>query len=92
MKVKMRTNLGTVDASAIGVDAKQCRDGMVTEVSDAAGQWLVKRRFADELPEIHAVPPQPMQAVPPVRTQAEQPKEKPVRKPDQGGESAKASK
>lgn len=65
MKVRMRTNLGTVHAAAIGVKASECLQGMEPEVSEDAGQWLVKRRMADEVPVIHAVPRETMMAVPP---------------------------
>jgi hypothetical protein len=69
MKVRMTTNLGFVHANNIGVDYRDCKTGMVVEVSEAAGQWLVKNRKAVE--EIHAVPPvAPMKAVPPEPTKA----------------------
>ena len=69
MKIRMKTNLGTVHAKAIGADAATCRSGEELTVSDAAGRWLVDRRMADELPDElpeQAEPPAvQMKAVPP---------------------------
>lgn len=67
MKVRMRTNIGTVHAKAIGVDAGKCKSGEEVVVDETAGKWLVDRKMADELPDedqMRAVPVEPMRAVP----------------------------
>lgn len=69
MKVRMRTNLGTIDAASIGVDAAKCRAGMEPDVNTEAAQWLIGRRMANAV--MHAVPPEPMQAVPPATVKPE---------------------
>lgn len=84
MKVRMRTNLGTNDAAALGLKWAECQDGMQVKVPDAVGTHLVSRRMADELPDIEAVPPPTMHAVPPAAMHAVPPTKeaKPEPKPE----------
>lgn len=70
MRIRMRTNLGTVHAKEIGVNAGECQAGNETVVNDDAGRWLVKNRLADEIPpdehsDMHAVPTSTIDAIPP---------------------------
>lgn len=65
MQVRMKTNLGWVDARAIGVNPHECLEGMLPEVSDKAGEWLVSTGKAEELPAVRAVPQPTINAVPP---------------------------
>jgi len=58
MKVKMRTNLGSVHAAEIGLDYKDCLAGKVVEVSDKAATWLIETGKA-ELDEQKGVPSAP---------------------------------
>lgn len=76
MKIRLRTNLGTIHAQAIGLCAAECLAGTELDVGDDSGDWLVKQRKADEV--MVAVPPEPMKAVPPARMPAEQSNVKPV--------------
>lgn len=67
MKVRFRTNLGSIDAGRIGVDYKRCTYRAEVDVSDDAGKWLVANGIADSLekPVIVAVgKPAEIQAVP----------------------------
>ncbi len=59
MLVRFKTNLGSIDAAAIGVDYKECLLGMERDISDApvvktkegvisAAQWLVTRGIAEK--------------------------------------------
>lgn len=69
MLVRMKTNLGWIDAQEIGVSPGECMEGMTPEVSDSAGQWLVSHKKSEELPAIRGVPPASIQAVPPAAMQ-----------------------
>lgn len=72
MVVRFSTNLGSIDADAITracgckVDHKSCVYGAEAEVPDAAAALLVERGIAVAMPPvIKAVPPVPIQAIPP---------------------------
>lgn len=47
MKVKMRVNLGSVDAKALRLEFKDCTAGKVVDVSEAIAEQMVKRGFAE---------------------------------------------
>jgi hypothetical protein len=49
MLVKFKLNLGSRDAESRCLDSKQCGKGMECEVSEEAGQWLIRRNFAVEI-------------------------------------------
>lgn len=47
MRVKFKTNLGGIDATAIYLDYSKCCIGMEVDVSDAIGKSLVDRGVAE---------------------------------------------
>lgn len=55
MIIRLKVNLGSHDASAIGVDFQQCQQGMTPEVSDSAGEWLISRGIAEPVREVRGV-------------------------------------
>lgn len=60
MKVRFKTNLGTMDAKALDLDHSKCCDKCVCDVPEAVGDHLVKRGIAEVVPPaIKAVPPAP---------------------------------
>lgn len=60
MHVRFRVNLGSRDAERHGLDFRLCEQGMMCNVPEKAGQWLVGRGIAHEVPaEIRAVPAMP---------------------------------
>lgn len=60
MLVRFKVNLGSIDASVVGLDFRACTEGSELEVSDKAGAWLVGKGIACE---VHR--PKPLKAVPP---------------------------
>lgn len=60
MHLRFRVNLGSRDAERHGLDFRLCGQGMVCNVPEKAGQWLVSKGIAHEVPaEIRAVPAMP---------------------------------
>lgn len=64
MRVRFRNSLGSRDAERHSLDFRECVQGAERDVSEAAGQWLVRKGIATEvvleLPrEIKAVPELP---------------------------------
>lgn len=60
MRLKFKTNLGSKDAELVGVDFTKCQKGMELEVSDKAGEWLIKNGIAAEVAkQIRGVAPEP---------------------------------
>lgn len=49
MKVRLRVNLGSMDASSHGLDHEKCQAGMEPDVDDAQGKWLVESGIAEEI-------------------------------------------
>lgn len=85
MRVLFVKNLGSNDALPLDLDFRRCQEGREIEVSENVGLSLVRRRLADEVVDIRAVPsiqikaePQPEAvsvAVPVIETKQEQPVE-----------------
>ena len=63
MKVLFSTNVGSLDAEAIGLDFKRCCEGMTLDVSDTQAATLLRRKFAVEV-EIKAAPKPPESSEP----------------------------
>lgn len=63
MNVRFRLNLGSNDGRELGLNPKDCREGDVAEVEDSVAAALIRRHIAEELPEIKAVPPEPIKGV-----------------------------
>ena len=59
MLVRFKTNLGRNDAAPLGLDFTQCTKGAELDVSDKAGEWLVKRGIAEAVPVVKAISPPP---------------------------------
>ena len=51
MKVRFRTNLGSIDAANLGLDHRECQYGKVVAVSDAVGKVLTDRGIAEAVEE-----------------------------------------
>lgn len=66
MQVKIKTNLGTNQFPDMPY-----REGDVRDVPDEVGAFLVRKRWAEEVVQLKAVPPLEIKASPPVA--AEQP-------------------
>ncbi len=47
MLVKFRTNLGSEDGNAHGLDYTKCQIGMQLDVPEATGKWLIERGIAE---------------------------------------------
>ena len=48
--VKFRTNLGSIDASKLGIENwRECKRDAVVEVSDKAAEVLINRKIAEPL-------------------------------------------
>lgn len=61
MQVKLKTNLGTMQFPDMPY-----REGDVKDVPDAVGAMLVKKRWAEEVAQLRAVPPLDLKTSPPV--------------------------
>lgn len=91
MRVKFRVSLGSRDAEKHSLNFRECEQGMECDVSDAAGEWLVRKGIASEIatpkqksvhvaemPEVRAVPD------PPSISEPESPEIKAENKPARG--------
>ena len=58
MKLKLRINIGSVDALRLGLAPDQCQEGAVLDVKDDKADELLAKRWA-ELDAIKAVPSAP---------------------------------
>lgn len=60
MQVQFRTNLGRIDAQSLSLDYTKCLIGATVEVSEPAGEKLVKSGIAiDVTPPAPPEPPKP---------------------------------
>lgn len=58
MKLKLTTNIGTVDQKRLGLEGK-CLDGCTVDATDEAGKELVARGCAVALPQAPEPKPDP---------------------------------
>lgn len=47
MKVRFRTNLGSIDAADLGLDHRECQYGKAVNVADEAAEILIARGIAE---------------------------------------------
>lgn len=60
MLVRLRTNLGSIDAAKLKLDWQKCGRGAEVEVSEDVGATLIKRNIAEEVErKVKAVAEQP---------------------------------
>lgn len=60
MRVRFKTNLGSIDARKLGLDYTKCQSGMTCEVGDEVGEKLLSGNLATRVAEtIKAVPDKP---------------------------------
>ncbi len=55
MRVRLKVNLGSLDAAAHGLEHAKCQAGMEADVADAAGKWLIVQGHAESLEAVKGV-------------------------------------